>query len=192
MSATRPLTTFHPFLRVPKEIRLQIWRAHLTFFGSRTVTIRSDCLNDCERPLQYFRSSDPVPSVLHVCHEFRLEALSFYVPAFTNGSSPRFTWINFYHDTINLHDEDLCKVRALDKSCIRQLIIDTGSPMYFHGDCLGEFEPMVNLTKLRIISPQSYYAWDTLVRHMRQNFTKWLAHIPGYECPEIRIIQKGT
>ncbi|KAH7363932.1 hypothetical protein BKA65DRAFT_125313 [Rhexocercosporidium sp. MPI-PUGE-AT-0058] len=192
MSAPVPLNTFHPFSRLPKEIRIQIWRAHLTSMEPRTLTIRSDYPNNFTRPLQYFRSSNPVPSVLHICRESRLEALSFYVAAFTNGSSPRFTWTNFHFDTINLTEWDLCKLSQLDKTRMRQMIVESISADYFHGECRGEFKDMADLARLKIISTESLYAWEYLIGSMRKNFIRDFANIPGYVCPEIRIVQKGT
>ncbi|KAG4434979.1 hypothetical protein IFR05_009533 [Cadophora sp. M221] len=150
----------------------------------RIVTIRSDKPRDYNQQLQYFHSSDPVPSILHACQESRLEALPFYVAAFTNGLNPRYTWTNFHHDTINLHNYDLCKLSYLDKARIRQLVVESGSADYFIGECRGEFEPMKDLARLEILTPQFLFTWDQLIGWMRRDFTRWFGHIPD---PTMRL-----
>jgi len=192
MSAPIPLNTFHSFSRLPQEIRIQIWRAHLTSMEPRNLIIRSDHPTSFTRPLQYFHASNPVPSVLHTCREARLEALSFFVVAFTNGSNPRLTWTNFQFDTINITEWDLCKLSQLDKSRVRQMIVESMSAEYFHGECRGEFTDMANLSRLEIISAESLYARANLIGSMRRLLIVNFKDMPGYVCPEIRIVQKGT
>ena len=192
MLAPIPLNTFHPFSRLPQELRIQIWRAHLTSMEPRNLIIRSDRPKNFTRPLQYFHSPTPIPPLLHTCLESRLEALSFYVVAFTNGSNPRFTWTNFQFDIIVITEWDLCKLSQLDKFRMLQMVVESTSADYFHGECRGEFADMPNLVSLEIVSIESLYAWEYLIGSMRRLWTKEFGDRDGYVCPEIRIIEKGT
>ncbi|KAL7944149.1 hypothetical protein V8C42DRAFT_327835 [Trichoderma barbatum] len=97
------MSTFHPFLRLPIELRLRIWG--LTAFprivranqhrGRRGITVG-------ELEVQCMTTSTPCPAVTQVCHESRQHAP--YQRAYTNGYEPRYIWINFETDMICVSD----------------------------------------------------------------------------------------
>jgi hypothetical protein len=108
---TQTTTTFPLFPNLAPELRLKIW-AHACF--PRTVSIRYlPSLETCV-------SSSPPPTILHVCHEAREEALRMYSLAFGTRSSPARIYFNPYRDTLYLprhmamgYDETLRDFRTL-------------------------------------------------------------------------------
>jgi hypothetical protein len=95
--------TFTLFPQLPYEIRLKIWRFAIP--GPRVVPLHFE-LRDVTsdgKPISKFspwRSSDPVPVVLHICHDARAEALKSLGRAFgTHFHEPQ-VYVNFDIDTI--------------------------------------------------------------------------------------------
>ncbi|KAL7908159.1 hypothetical protein GGI35DRAFT_55267 [Trichoderma velutinum] len=112
------MSTFHPFPRLPIELRIRIW--NLTAFP-RMVHVK---LQSGSRwgnfGLQYTATSTPCPSVVQVCQESRRHAP--YQRAFTNGFEPRYIWVNFEIDmicndncksplTLEPHEQDIQRLR---------------------------------------------------------------------------------
>jgi hypothetical protein len=56
-------TEFHPFPRLPSELRLKIWK--LNILGPRVIDLRYS------KKIYHAVSSTPTPALLHVCHEVR-------------------------------------------------------------------------------------------------------------------------
>lgn len=69
-------------------------------------------------------SSLPLTSA---CSEARAVALEYYTRAFAEGSTPRYTYVNFDIDTIILHDEELFALRSsgIDRHSIKKLVLWT-------------------------------------------------------------------
>ncbi|KAH7081955.1 hypothetical protein BKA63DRAFT_223385 [Paraphoma chrysanthemicola] len=92
--------TFHPFSRLPLELRIQIWG--LAYTQDRVVRIRTKT----QLVLPYLKdywSPTPVPPITRACRESRLH--SSYKQAFTLATSPsqRYIWVSFPHDIIQMH-----------------------------------------------------------------------------------------
>ncbi|KAJ4859771.1 hypothetical protein T069G_04759 [Trichoderma breve] len=112
------MSTFHPFPRLPTELRLRIWS--LTAFP-RMIHVKRQCVGAyVEFGLQYMATSTPYPAVVQVCQESRQHAP--YQRAFTTGANPRYIWVNFESDLIcnddsrdplNLepHEQDIQRLR---------------------------------------------------------------------------------
>lgn len=90
------MSTFHPFPRLPQELRAYIWSlaAHPRLVHVRWKTQKSEIVHVVA----------PTPSlpVMQVCRESRQHAP--YRQAFTIGSEPRYAWVNFEIDMICLQD----------------------------------------------------------------------------------------
>ncbi|KAG9249495.1 uncharacterized protein F5Z01DRAFT_669104 [Emericellopsis atlantica] len=93
---------FHQFSRLPPEIRTRVWE--LTEAEPRIVEVYTHPPTIVFKQIEYIRSPVRPPAVLHVCREARRCALarSLYVRAFTSGSKPRDTWVNFEFDMISV------------------------------------------------------------------------------------------
>lgn len=123
-------TTFHPFPRLPLELRLVIWEASIS---PRTINFRTCAFrcggDDQEQRVEVsiptpkpnisfwtFTSIPPPPPILHTCRESRNIGLHFqggYQKAFSTWCLPyfdgswnnRYLWVNFELDIIDIGDE---------------------------------------------------------------------------------------
>ncbi|KAK8012941.1 hypothetical protein PG991_010316 [Apiospora marii] len=110
------MTSFHPFPRLPPELRRQIWDLTVV---PRQVKIRAvfeELESDYEMhwgEYEYWRSREPIrfhsstktPPALQACRESRAclvgrEGGGGYTQALTGGSDPIYTWVSFAVDTI--------------------------------------------------------------------------------------------
>ncbi|KAL6792965.1 hypothetical protein J3E68DRAFT_451396, partial [Trichoderma sp. SZMC 28012] len=143
------MSTFHPFPRLPTELRLRIWS--LTAFP-RMIHVKRQCVGDHgESRLQYMATSTPCPPVVQVCQESRRHAP--YRRAFTTGAEPRYIWVNFEsdmiyndgsHDLLNLepHQRDIQRLRLpIDDELAYDYITN-------HGD--QEFKQFTNIKEIYI------------------------------------------
>jgi hypothetical protein len=89
------------FASLPFELRSLIWSLAV---APRRITIavkrsnRSFIKKERQqgKDILYEASSTPAPALMHVCRESRQQAP--YTRAFTAGSEPRWTWVNFEFD----------------------------------------------------------------------------------------------
>ncbi|KAI1305418.1 hypothetical protein F5Y03DRAFT_355822 [Xylaria venustula] len=91
-------TTFHPFPRLPVELRIQIWSLAVS---SRSLEIGDIGPYQMGLSPEYMKytSRIPPPAVMHVCWESRQYApykKAFFWPP------DRYLWVNFQQDTICL------------------------------------------------------------------------------------------
>lgn len=124
--------TFHPFPRLPAELRIRIWGLsveHRTVDVRATRALRETRFNsfyydwihvDPDRFIPV-----PVPGVMHACQESRHLELYEKVLYTTLSDPPeeRYAWINFDMDMIDLYHDSLFRVEHL-KDRIRQLRLE--------------------------------------------------------------------
>ncbi|PTB52869.1 hypothetical protein M431DRAFT_557433 [Trichoderma harzianum CBS 226.95] len=93
------MSTFHPFPRLPQELRAHIWSlaAHPRLVHVRWKTNLSEAVEKV-----HVVTPTPCPPVMHVCRESRQHAP--YRRAFTIGSELRYVWVNFETDMICLQE----------------------------------------------------------------------------------------
>ncbi|KAL7936608.1 hypothetical protein V8C35DRAFT_295939 [Trichoderma chlorosporum] len=86
------MSTFHPFPRLPQELRAYIWSlaAHPRLVHVDTKTSKGEVVCVTTPTL--------APPVMQACHESR--QYGPYRRAFTIGSEPRYVWVNFETDMI--------------------------------------------------------------------------------------------
>ncbi|KAL7930096.1 hypothetical protein V8C35DRAFT_313544 [Trichoderma chlorosporum] len=89
------MSTFHPFSRLPIELRIRIW--HLTAFP-RIVHMKHKLKILNEQRVLYMATSTPCPPVMQASRESRQHAP--YQRAYKNDYEPRYTWINFETDMV--------------------------------------------------------------------------------------------
>ncbi|KAL2072017.1 hypothetical protein VTL71DRAFT_11360 [Oculimacula yallundae] len=186
------MDTFHPFPRLPKELRIKIWKHYLHPLQPRVLAIHNRTSDGTLPDHLHFFSPDPVPALLNVCQESREVALPFYTKAFANGVNPRYVWTNFSLDTFEMNAFDILYIHDDDKSRIEKLILEASDSGWFEDSQREEFEPMGRLRWLRIISIEPLWKWDELINYMREDLMESFAHDPNYVLPDIRILQKGT
>jgi hypothetical protein len=97
-------SSFTLFPELPSELRLKIWRTSLP--GPRVVGIQykigyeSGLDGKMIQAFAGWKSPDPVPIVLHACHESREEALKRFHLSFGTELHPARIYFNFWTDTV--------------------------------------------------------------------------------------------
>ncbi|KAF5124186.1 hypothetical protein E5D57_012114 [Metarhizium anisopliae] len=101
------MATFHPFPRLPYELRAMVWALAAE---PRTVQINVDYgeginpqvrQSDFTKGMYYLVSSTPVPAVLHTCRESRKQ--SPYERLFCcEETEPCYVWVNFDLDMFDI------------------------------------------------------------------------------------------
>ena len=126
-NSSTAMSTFHPFPRLPAELRNTIWELNL---DPREVTIKAnrqtEMIGENLNFTVYFSSPTAIPSALQACRDSRsLLAERHYSRAFSNGTSPHYVWVAFALDTIRINDVDLPHlIRLPDPLAIRYLTVD--------------------------------------------------------------------
>jgi len=117
---------FHPFPRLPLEIRQQIWELSI---APREVVIVSETI------FRHGRQASPPPPLLVVSGESRSYCQQFYTKAYLLGNSgnPRepvkYSWINFALDEVYMLDLDFPGFSAI--ALIRRLTLVSPDGAYF-------------------------------------------------------------
>jgi len=118
------LQTFHPFARLPRELRLEIW-IH-AILVPRNVQLQ---INQVPRE-QLFYTPTPNPRVLLTNHESRAEGLTVYNPGFSSDVEVRKIYINFEMDTIESHSDCFGWLTFEERRCLRKLRLNIGDDDY--------------------------------------------------------------
>ncbi|KAH9205810.1 hypothetical protein DL95DRAFT_250085, partial [Leptodontidium sp. 2 PMI_412] len=151
--------TFHPFPRLPKELRVRVWRLHLRSQRSRALKIKFVNRFQSADHVPYLCTSSRTPPLLHTCLESRLEALHCYTQAFRHKSDTRYIWTSFDMDIIWIGYGSLCELAETDKAQIQHLIARGNTSEHFFDHCRDEFRAMPKLRTLELWSPENAYEW---------------------------------
>ncbi len=159
---------FHPFPRLPVELREYIWELSME---PRIVAIRpldgprhdpyedeqdsfapQEFLDACEEArsalqLRYPERTPP-PHLLHVCAESRSLLQRHYRKAFAVRAPPQYSWVNFDMDTVCMSDVDL-KGFVAEVPLIRRLILESQYSDVFSRSCDA---PLLNATALKMLT----------------------------------------
>ncbi|KAK8066786.1 hypothetical protein PG997_013533 [Apiospora hydei] len=117
------MSQFHPFPRLPPELRQQIWQLSIE---PRQLIIRSNNLS--RTALQ----AKP-PAQLHACHESRARlAGRLYVQAFrTKQNADLYDWVNFDVDTIYAYPLFLVRFSDQELARTRRLVLAVVDSFFF-------------------------------------------------------------
>ncbi|PNP43503.1 hypothetical protein TGAMA5MH_04475 [Trichoderma gamsii] len=172
-------TTFHPFPRLPSEIRSQIW-----ILASRPrlvhISITPTAMRPWKRTGDYdFASPTPPPALMHACRESR-QCAPYQKSFFTilpneeeeeeeeeEEAEARYIWVDFERDMICLEDDNVNRVSP-HQADIRRLrvTIPTGD----RGDLVFEvygrsshvlFEKFTALQELQLAMAEDFLAWGS-------------------------------
>ncbi|KAH8204565.1 hypothetical protein TruAng_001194 [Truncatella angustata] len=124
--------TFHPFPRLPLELRRSIWEMSVE---PRVVVINKTVVNGIAQIYgDYFWSPTRVPSALHACSESRSYLQNSYSKAFKTRTHPHYIWTDFDNDTIWAKPGYLLEI-VEEWNSIRQLTIECGNfDRFWHYD----------------------------------------------------------
>lgn len=147
------MATFHPFPRLPFELRARIWEMSVE---PRAVEIRFKRACETWGTVHYAESSTPMPGVLQACREVR--NLGLYQRAFSSGDEPRYVWVNFETDMISIGDTDLEIID--DPPLIRRLRFERqNTEGWFHFES-NELRKFPNLTEIHVICVEGVMGWQ--------------------------------
>ncbi|KAF3001488.1 hypothetical protein E8E13_008738 [Curvularia kusanoi] len=110
------MATFHPFPRLPLEIRIQIWECFAD--ENRVLKIR-------KLHLKEYWSPTPVPAITRACRESR--KYCSYTKRFAADGKLKYIWVDFKSDIIQMHGSlvsELVEEKGLEVSEIRHLRVD--------------------------------------------------------------------
>jgi hypothetical protein len=157
------MATFHPFPRLPLELRIQIWAQAVTH--ERVVRVRA--LRHPSTGSGGYWSPTPTPAVTRTCQESR--KYCSYQPAFKIATSPRYIWVCFESDIVQMESglvgafaerED-----SLEKTEIHHFRLEVFNTLYdaselfyhFHSHRLSDFP---KLERCDVLVDDGLRQWD--------------------------------
>ncbi|PVH94049.1 hypothetical protein DM02DRAFT_721470 [Periconia macrospinosa] len=153
------MATFHPFPRLPFELRVQIWEMSVE---PRTVQLRKK-----HRDPRYYRhplwtSTTPVPAVLQVCREARYHGLyqmSFFSDVLAPDLVPRFVWVNLEIDIIDIGEalfEDYQSIAHFFRRL--KFTREESNEVYYHWE-VHDLRMFVNVKEMYVVCADGLDAW---------------------------------
>jgi hypothetical protein len=162
------MATFHPFQRLPLELRIEIWE--LAFIKDRVLKIR------IRYPSKTFWSPTLIPAVTRACQESRKRCS--YQKAFIVDGSPRYIWANFTNDIIQMLGSTMCglvEYRHVEMNAIQRLRIemaidnnerdDYEEEFFFH-DYSHRIRDLPRLEGCDILVNDGLSAWTRLIEEV--------------------------
>ncbi|KAK4233498.1 hypothetical protein C8A03DRAFT_47975 [Achaetomium macrosporum] len=151
------MATFHPFPRLPFELRAQIWEMSVE---PRTVEVRIVYGNRHLQEGPRLLTFTPVPAILQTCREAR--SLGLYQRAFTElpiNLARRYVWVNFEIDIISIgksYFEGFEPVAPLIKRI--KFERQRQDEVFFHWES-RDIESFVNLREIHVVSVDGFWGW---------------------------------
>ncbi|OAL50072.1 hypothetical protein IQ07DRAFT_587751 [Pyrenochaeta sp. DS3sAY3a] len=176
------MATFQPFLRLPLELRIQIWES--AFVDDRILKVRIRLSS------RDFRSPSPVPAVTRACQESR--KYCSYRKAFAVAGSPRYIWSKFDSDIIQLPGSIMSRlnhISSAERTEIMRLRVELvredgwdESESFFHFYS-HQFRYFPKLEGCDVLVPDGLREWASLIEE-----TYWGT------CPQrnVRIVDANT
>lgn len=148
------MATFHPFPRLPAELRVQIWAMTVI---PRTVEVRIAHRGSARMP--YLVSPTPVPAILQTCREARYQGL--YQQAFSElaAPEPRYVWLDFEIDIVSIGTtelEDFTPVASLIRRLKLERKISEENFFGWGGERLTDF---VNAKEIHVVCADGLRNW---------------------------------
>ncbi|KAF4125569.1 hypothetical protein GMORB2_0813 [Geosmithia morbida] len=178
------MAAFHYFPRLPAELRALIW----------DMTAEPRIVEVHLRPDPHHTegthlySPTPAPAMVQACHESREHAArtGLYRRAFTFGSDPRYTWVNFTADTVSVGfpgrefqhlGADLAHIQSLRLEC-------ENDDLFFFQYSEAISSNFISLRRLQFICVDGVDAWEDV----------WRFRSFGPNCPtnNVTFIDKST
>ncbi|KAF2998939.1 hypothetical protein E8E13_006534 [Curvularia kusanoi] len=165
------MAEFHPFLRLPFELRTQIWEETVE---PRVVDVQMIPVDPLAKlnppPVCYMKSSTPVPAPLQTCREARNAQLyqkGFTEVAHPGGLGQQYIWLNLDIDTISIGPAQ-AKIYRQAAHSVQRLKIERHYLVF--GFVLPGFD---SLKELYIVAAGGMWQW-----YREPQWGYWWAHIP--------------
>ncbi|KAH7312743.1 hypothetical protein B0I35DRAFT_437656 [Stachybotrys elegans] len=148
----RHMPTFHPFPRLPIELRAHIWRLSVV---ARDVDVRFKREHGGRGLAIHIVSSTPAPAVMQACSESR--NLGLYQPSFVRADE-RYLWINFEVDRICIPDIDF-EVILPEQQLIRRLKYEGEMSEEYGYSFHDELPGFRNLQEIHLLCADGLWSW---------------------------------
>jgi hypothetical protein len=147
--------TFYQFVRLPAELRIQIWQmsahprnVHLSLKVHPESTMR-------------VTTSTPPPPVVQTCRESRTH--SAYNQTFSTNADQHYIWINFECDLISIPDDNLQALQAYRTEIERLSFVVEDESTYddfcYYGT--GQLQQLPLLREIQVIVRSCMMLWAT-------------------------------
>ncbi|KAI0181180.1 hypothetical protein GGR52DRAFT_21747 [Hypoxylon sp. FL1284] len=160
------MSTFHPFPRLPAELRTRIWALSVE---PRVVEVR--VLPDTRLRTKRLLSPTPVPAMVQTCQEAR--SAGMYKQAFseltaTAGGESRYVWLNLDIDMVSIGKTPF-KAFAPVASSIRRLRFEreNSDESFYHFE-VKELRAWVNTEEIHVVCEDGMENW-----HMASTEHAW-------------------
>lgn len=150
------MATFHPFPRLPLELREQIWKGTVE---PRTVEIRARKQPDRQTRLT---SSTPVPAMLHSCREARnlgLYQQARFVVDTHQGREWRYVWLNWDVDTVDMGTSEFRYYNSIASRIKRLRFSRENGDEFFYNTEKRELMKFVNAEEIYVDCADGLWMW---------------------------------
>ncbi|KAI1079782.1 hypothetical protein F5B20DRAFT_542403 [Whalleya microplaca] len=156
------MSTFHPFPRLPIELRVCIWALAVE---PRVVEVR--VVPDNSLKVQKLISPTPVPAILQTCQEAR--NLGLYRQAFSEvtdtkvnaaaGAESRYAWLNLDIDMVSIGKTSFEAFAPVALAIKRLRFERENSNEYFYHREVRELQDWVNTEEIHVVCEDGMEAW---------------------------------
>ncbi|RSL72596.1 hypothetical protein CEP53_000992 [Fusarium sp. AF-6] len=169
------MATFHPFPRLPFELRARIWEMTVE---PRQVEFR------IKTPIWTFRtlyatSTTPIPAVMQACHESR--NLGLYQRGLEVGDEPRYIWVNFDIDLISIGKTGFHKLDHY-RRIVRRLKFQAENSSDFFHSVSREWKEFTNLSEMYVVCEDGVMAWQDAWEYLSWPFFVPTVLALGYDA----------
>lgn len=162
------MTTFHPFPRLPYEIRAIIWALAVE---PRIVDVRA--ISGSRLPRGFLYSADPEkevmdpympvlpPAMLHTCQEARQQNIYqkvFYPDSTTHQPQGRYTWIHYETDMIDIGLGYLETIHHISFAIRRLRLHRENSEFWFWTES-KDLENFPNVAEYQVVVEDGLESW---------------------------------
>ena len=193
---TDPDIHFHPFPRLPTELRLKIWSLAL---ASTRRTVEVTCAKGIQpgntRYVKSFASTTQVPTLMRVNREARYEALSIYKPYFKTKHRPTGIYVAFDRDTIVFPEGVISYLQENELQGIQSMVLEMRDYAYFGHFNMDILRGMRELSKLELrVAKGGESRWDggDFMSILVNDFRDAEEMHPEWQMPYIKIVSKHT
>jgi hypothetical protein len=151
------MSTFHPFPRLPAELRAQIWEMTVE---PRTVDVR--VVQKAIGLPSYLVSHTPIPATQQTCRESR--NLGLYQQAFSdvylrNGIERRYVWANLDIDIIDIGTTDLSAFVPVASTIRRLKFARENQNFFFHVESYEIGRRFGNVKEIHVVCVAGLWQW---------------------------------
>jgi hypothetical protein len=153
------MSTFHPFPRLPLELRNQIWRCTAE---PRTVEVRIE--RRWPDRHRFFISPTPVPGPLQCCREARDELQGLYQRNFfevdtQQGIERRYVWLNLDIDMVDIGTSEFRYFKSIASTIKRLKFERENSNEAFYNTEKRELVDFTNVEEIHVVCADGFWQW---------------------------------